>query len=287
MGGKESKERSRGGASEPALPTSSRATPPSAQPSYPSGPAAQQPASQPTSMQPGVFRNAQYAGVAGLQRAGEARDAQTDQTLQSAFSGDIKALMQRAKELVDLAERFKASAQPTSAEDDDFRSVATQLGLRLPGRAVTKEHAGSAFHDELARELCALLEPHVARAGGMLALQEAYCLANRARGTALISPEDLLGACAALAPLALPLRLRSFDSGARVLADVRRSDAALAEDVRRLAAARGPLTVVSLAAGMGVGAPLAGEYARIAEAAGALARDESGLDVFYYANEYF
>lgn len=34
------------------------------------------------------------------------------------------------------------------------------------------------------------------KSGGMIALVDVYCLFNRARGTELISPEDLLQACA-------------------------------------------------------------------------------------------
>lgn len=48
------------------------------------------------------------------------------------------------------------------------------------------------------------------RAKGVLLLQDVYCLFNRARGTALISPDDLVNACSGFERLRLPLRLRHF-----------------------------------------------------------------------------
>lgn len=55
--------------------------------------------------------------------------------------------------------------------------------------------AGARFHLELARQLADFLaaEP-LRRAGGLLPLTDVYCLFNRARGTELVSPEDLLAA---------------------------------------------------------------------------------------------
>ena len=37
--------------------------------------------------------------------------------------------------------------------------------------------------------------PVLAHAGGILPLTDLYCLYNRARGTDLVSPDDLLKAC--------------------------------------------------------------------------------------------
>jgi ESCRT-II complex subunit VPS36 len=53
--------------------------------------------------------------------------------------------------------------------------------------------------------------------GGMMALTDIYCRVNRARGLELLSPEDLIQACHMLEQLNLPIRLRQFDSGVKVL----------------------------------------------------------------------
>lgn len=53
--------------------------------------------------------------------------------------------------------------------------------------------------------------------GGMMSLADAYCRVNRARGLELLSPEDMLAAAKMLEKLALPIRLRVFESGVMVL----------------------------------------------------------------------
>lgn len=50
-----------------------------------------------------------------------------------------------------------------------------------------------------------------------MALTDVYCRVNRARGLELLSPEDLIQACYMLEQLNLPIRLRQFDSGVKVL----------------------------------------------------------------------
>lgn len=51
----------------------------------------------------------------------------------------------------------------------------------------------------------------------MMTLTDAFCRVNRARGLELISPEDLMAACKALADVGLPMGLHTFDSGVTFL----------------------------------------------------------------------
>lgn len=88
---------------------------------------------------------------------------------------------------------------------------------------------------ELAKELGDfLLSPRPGRPPlldehrGMVLLSDCYCLFNRARGTALVSPEDLIRACQILTDLKLGLGLKTFPSGVAVLQADRWS-----EEVRR------------------------------------------------------
>lgn len=46
-------------------------------------------------------------------------------------------------------------------------------------------------------QLADFLRPVIERAGGMMPLPDVYCLFNRARGTELVSPDDLLAAAQA------------------------------------------------------------------------------------------
>jgi ESCRT-II complex subunit VPS36 len=88
------------------------------------------------------------------------------------------------------------------------------MGIDSP---VTKETTGQLYHSALARELSEFLrKPLKESRGGMMILPDVYCLYNRARGTALISPDDLYRACLLFERLDLPVRLRRF--GSNVLA---------------------------------------------------------------------
>ena len=99
------------------------------------------------------------------------------------------------------------------------------------------ESAGAMYHSELARQLCDVLLPRVREAHGMILLADAYCILNRGRGTALVSPEDFLKAAQSLQSLSLPLRLRAFTSGVLVLQDAAHDDrqaaTLLADELRK------------------------------------------------------
>jgi ESCRT-II complex subunit VPS36 len=70
---------------------------------------------------------------------------------------------------------------------------------------------------ELAKELSEFLSKVLDRHGGMMALTDLYCLFNRARGVALISPADLVKSCELFDALKLSYRMRKFDSGLLVV----------------------------------------------------------------------
>lgn len=143
-------------------------------------------------------------GVAGLMRKEQEMWENTDKSLHDAFQ-DLNALMSKAKEMVSLAEKMRlkllstTSAQQENANDGDMGSKQEMqdwllsVGIASP---VTKESAGALYHQQLARQLADFVKLPLEKAGGMIALVDVYCLFNRARGTELISPEDLLQACA-------------------------------------------------------------------------------------------
>jgi len=56
---------------------------------------------------------------------------------------------------------------------------------------VSKDTAGSNFHAALAKELERFLATILDKFGGVIGLIDLYCMYNRARGTDLISPDDL------------------------------------------------------------------------------------------------
>lgn len=143
------------------------------------------------------------AGVSGILRKEQETWESTDKSLQDAFQ-DLNALMGKAKEMVMLAEKMRLkllsgpTGQPSTTDEEmgskqDMQDWLLSVGIASP---VTKESAGALYHQQLSRQLADFVKIPLERAGGMTALIDVYCLFNRARGTELISPEDLLQACA-------------------------------------------------------------------------------------------
>lgn len=66
-------------------------------------------------------------------------------------------------------------------------------------------------------QLADFLTPRVDKAGGMMPLPDTYCLFNRARGTELVSPNDLLTAVKLFPSTTTKLSFRHFASGVLVV----------------------------------------------------------------------
>lgn len=66
-------------------------------------------------------------------------------------------------------------------------------------------------------QLADFLGPRLPQAGGIITLSDVYCLFNRARGTELISPDDLLQAVSLFPGIAAGMHLRTFASGVLVV----------------------------------------------------------------------
>jgi len=141
-------------------------------------------------------------GVSGILRMEQESWESAGQNLQDAFQ-DLNALMSKAKEMMQLAEKMRlklltnSSAESNSNDEEmgskqDMQDLLLSVGIVSP---VTKETAGALYHQQLSLQLADFVRIPLEKAGGMMALVDVYCLFNRARGTELISPEDLLQAC--------------------------------------------------------------------------------------------
>ena len=61
---------------------------------------------------------------------------------------------------------------------------------------VSRDTSGkNKFHDALAGEIESFLSTIIDKFGGVVGMVDLYCMYNRARGTDLISPDDLSIAC--------------------------------------------------------------------------------------------
>ncbi len=209
------------------------------------------------------------AGIDGILRAADSTNREQTADMADALK-DLEALMQKAKQMVDLAESLnnklvRQEAASGAAASGLGKSVEGQVvtesseaatlirsslvRLGLPAPAVTEDMARDEveYHQELARELAQILLGNeglmgrgtVARKGqafsksatpqylqsdlmrgrGLIGLDEVWCVWNRARGVALVSPKALHTVAAKFLPQVTqpPIELRKFKSGLSVL----------------------------------------------------------------------
>ena len=247
---------------------------------------------------------ARHAGLGGAlhrQRQEAEKDART---LGRAFT-DMAALMRTAGELVSLAERFAtatrsretrdsrdanvgASRTATSAQSDaasmEMREMLVSLGIASP---VTKASAGALYHRQLSRQLADWLPAALARAGGILALPDVFCLFNRARGAELVSPEDVLKACQLWQSLGITnVQFRRFDSGVLVAHAADRSDDEACAALASFGSKTSRMDAFAASEALGVPPAIAREYLAMAEGHGILCRDEGPETTWFYPNRF-
>jgi ESCRT-II complex subunit VPS36 len=149
------------------------------------------------------------AGIVGIERSMEEKKHATDKQMSQAFQ-DLDGLIEKAKDMVTLADRFASKLeekQGSISEDETiaFKSYLLSIGIANP---VTRETHGSGglYHRELAKQLAQFLQKPLEEAGGIMSLADVYCRFNRARGMELVSPDDVSSACRLFEHLGLPMR---------------------------------------------------------------------------------
>ena len=97
----------------------------------------------------------------------------------------------------------------------------------------------------------------------MLLLTDIYCMYNRARGTDLVSPDDVLAACKQLQRLRLGMKLRVFSSGVMVVQSDSHDPAAVVARLMKLLKSREYLDAAFLARTWRVSVPVAEEHLHV------------------------
>ncbi|KAL9239950.1 hypothetical protein vseg_014221 [Gypsophila vaccaria] len=235
-------------------------------------------------------------GLAGILRKEQEMWETTDKSLQDAFQ-DLNALMSKAREMVMLAEKMRQkllagqnSHSSTANEEEmgskeEIQDWLLSVGIISP---VTKESAGALYHQQLSRQLADFVKIPLERAGGMINLIDVYCLFNRARGTELISPDDLLQACTLWEKLDVPIMLRKFDSGVMVIQSKSHSDEEVFGRIRAFVlkpdALRTGVSPSDAAITLGIAPAMAKEHLLAAESKGLLCRDTSADGFRFFVN---
>ena len=250
----------------------------------------------------GIQRSHFGAGVAGVLKDVEHSIAQEHRELDEAFSRDLQGLMAKAKDMVDLAKSFRQNLGDIGESmDAAIASDLVDIGFITP---VTRETAGKAYSKEVARQLADFLTIRkiVEGAGGLIPLQDAYCLYNRARGSELISPEDLYRAASLFKEIHSPYELREFPSGIKVIQAISHTDDAVCQEIQKLVNSSRDLkdenfepwhgalghgiSRVQVAEIMQIPLAVAAEHLLTVERRGILCRDESSEGLRFYPNFY-
>ncbi|BGP35226.1 Vacuolar protein-sorting-associated protein 36 [Rhodotorula toruloides] len=197
------------------------------------------------------------AGIDAIMRGIDLDARDREDSLDEALR-DLDSLMARAKNMIALAQSINAQLAVTSASDASSVSAETaeaaslatsslqSLGL-LSAPVTTQDVADSSrYHAQLAQELASVLEKGqvMQKQGGVIGLDEVWCLWNRARGVALVSPADLRAAARHLpsASSSSRISLRVFPSGLHILHTSRFSLPAFSSRILELLDLRQALT---------------------------------------------
>ncbi|KAH9769324.1 vacuolar protein sorting-associated protein 36 [Citrus sinensis] len=223
-------------------------------------------------------------GVGGLLRKEQEMWESTDRSLQEAFQ-DLNALMNKAKEMVMLAEKMRqkllagSSSQSNSANDEELGSKEEMqdwllsVGIVSP---VTKESAGALYHQQLSRQK-ANVPPKVQFFAWLVALG----IINTREKIQRRNPKTCLSP-------SCPVMLRKFDSGVMVIQSKSHSDEEVFGRLRALVtkpeALRHGISASDAAMTLGIAPAMAKEHLLTAEGKGLLCRDISPDGFRFYIN---
>uniref|UniRef100_A0A0N4ZEQ4 Vacuolar protein-sorting-associated protein 36 n=1 Tax=Parastrongyloides trichosuri TaxID=131310 RepID=A0A0N4ZEQ4_PARTI len=238
---------------------------------------------------PTHFNTNRVVGIGGIEKRITEHHTRTHENISQAFE-DMSKLMDQAKDMVAMSKSIteKLRAKKGDINDDEtvkFKSYLLSLGVADP---VTKNTFGNGarYFEKLAEEICVILENPIREAGGMMTLPEAFCRINRARGTELISPEDLMNACMKLEDLKLNIRLHKFDSDVYVLQSKEMSIESTIEETCKIVESFEGITPSQLSKQIGISVILAKERLIAAEDEARIVRDDSVEGLSFYKNKF-
>ena len=234
------------------------------------------------------------------------RHKEAAQLTETAFQGDAETLLKEAAQLVKVIQKYVSTLEKGEKSGQDAKD-AVHLSDMLENMGMTsalsrQDFRGSSgggggakseyddYTTTLARQLSDFLRPKLPAAGGLLTLTDVYCLYNRARGTNLISPEDLMDAVGCMKSLNLGMSERTFPSGVKVIQDDKFSDTAMAVKLKELAEEQltvSPtlgLTAMEASRVLHISALLAHEQMLVSENLGYICRDETLETTRFFPN---
>jgi len=236
---------------------------------------------------------ARKVGVDAILSKNALRHKEAAQLTDLAFDGDADDLLQEAAELVKIIQKYVSTLELSGenvnnheqAQLTDMLSNMGMISALSKSDLLISNRSLNDFYNILARQLADFLLPKLKSAGGVISLTDAYCLFNRARGTNLVSPDDLLAASNRLSCLRLKMSLRTFPSGVKVIQQDAFDDIQMAKKLQTLCTTN-PLTLMQVSRELHIPSLLAKEQLLAAERLGYLCRDTTLETTWFYINRF-
>lgn len=239
---------------------------------------------------------------------------EVDESLQTAFK-DLDSLFKEAENMISIANKLTQIVNSENLDKDDesyklHTEIMDKMGIWSPVTRTTHRNE-SLYLKELSKELCDFiihkvfvgnsriqffidnrkindkLEDDFKINLSMISLADIYCIFNRARGTELISPEDLLDACKLFKDLNLPLKLVELESGFLMITTIDLDEKSVTKKIYKLLTREGRMTSAQLSQLQNIALPMALHYLYKSEELGLLCRDESSEGLVFYPNLFF
>lgn len=225
-------------------------------------------------------------GVDAILTKNALRHKEAAKLTDQAFEGDAETLLTEASELVAIIQKYVRTleSQSTEKQEDASRLNDMLQDMGMTSALSRHDHRGD-YYDTLARQLADFLRPKLKTAGGLMTLTDVYCYFNRARGTNLISPEDLLQAMECMKDLKLGMSQRDFPSGVRVVQEDAFDDTVMAQRLEALADTSG-ITALDAGRALHISALLANEQLLSAERMGYICRDNTLETIRFFPNRF-
>ena len=232
---------------------------------------------------------ARKVGVDAILSKNKIKHQQAAKLTDSAFDGDAETLLKEAAELVSVIHKYVATLdrqKETSGDEDTGKLVDMLQDMGMTSALSKSSFRGTtdAYYEQLSRELTDFLRTKLKKAGGLLTLTDTYCMYNRARGSNLVSPDDLVKAVDCMTKLQLGMSKRIFPSGLIVIQDDSFDDVRMAERLQQLA--EQGVTEMDAGRALGISILLAHEQVLAAERMGYLVRDETLETIRFFPNKF-
>ena len=223
--------------------------------------------------------------------------ASTSSEEQSHFQSDMMLMMGiRSPVTIGTHDDQDLYLEELAREVDTFVCANFHL-LKTRGQRISKPKATSTSSSSYAASfpssslntspfnpLATNVDAVISIASDVIPLTDLYCIFNRARGTSLVSPEDLYQACKRLGPLKLRCRLIELNDGVLAVASNEYNETHIARQVAHILQTVGPLSAAQLSSHQHIGLPLATHYLLRAEAMELACRDHSTEGLIFWSN---